>query len=138
EDQVRVHRVAKRHLSNGNAGRRRLQADRPLLLIRPKPPCPPRHACTLVSTIVGGHYPALSPHGRAVSPDAYDDYRGLAKPLERRRYPSIAHSVHVHFGDTRGLAHDDAQTIALSKPGVLRPSACPARRGLLPALDRRA
>ena len=71
EDQVRVHRVAKRHLRNRNAGRSRLQADRPLLLIRPKPPRPSRHAITIVSTIVGGHYPPLSPGGRAVRPDAY-------------------------------------------------------------------
>jgi len=55
EDQVRVHRIAKRHLSHRNARRRRLQADRPLLIIRPKSSRPPRHACTLVSTIVGGH-----------------------------------------------------------------------------------
>ena len=41
--------------SHGNARRSRLQTDRPLLLIRPKPSRPPRHARTLVSTIVGGH-----------------------------------------------------------------------------------
>jgi len=51
--------------------RRRLEADRPLLLIRPKPLRPTRHAITMVSTIDGGHYPALSARGRAVRPDAY-------------------------------------------------------------------
>jgi hypothetical protein len=60
---------AQRHLSCGNARRCRLQTDRPLLLIRPKPSRPPRHARTLVSTIVGGHYPASSTRGRAVRPD---------------------------------------------------------------------
>jgi hypothetical protein len=72
EDQVRVHGIAERHLSHRNAGRCRLQADRSLLLIRPKPPRPPRHARTLVSTLVGGHYPAPSARGRAVRSDAYE------------------------------------------------------------------
>jgi hypothetical protein len=40
---VRVHRMAKRHLSHANARRSRLEADRPLLFVRPKPPRPQRH-----------------------------------------------------------------------------------------------
>ncbi len=71
EDQIRVHRVAPRHLGNRNTRRSRLQADRPLLVIRPEPPRPTRHTITIVSTIDGGHYPHLSPRGRAVRPDAY-------------------------------------------------------------------
>jgi hypothetical protein len=71
EDQLRIHRVTKRHLIHGNARRRRLQSDRPLLLTRPKPSRPPLHARTLVSTIIGGHYPAPSARGKAVRPDAY-------------------------------------------------------------------
>ena len=70
EDQVRVHRVAPRHLSHGNARRRRLQADRPLLPVRSTPLHPTRHAVTILSTIVGGHDQPLSPRGRAVRPDA--------------------------------------------------------------------
>lgn len=54
EDKVRIDRVAKRHLSHGNTGRRRLQTDRPLLVISPEPPRPSRHTRTLVSTILGG------------------------------------------------------------------------------------
>lgn len=78
EDQVRVHRVAPRHLSHRNARRRRLETDRTLLLIRPKSLRPTRHAITIVSTIDGGHYPALCARGRAVRPDAYDQ-RGFAE-----------------------------------------------------------
>lgn len=37
EDQVRVDRVTPRDLSNRNARRSRLKADRPLLLVRPEP-----------------------------------------------------------------------------------------------------
>lgn len=61
-----------RHLRHRNARRRRLQADRPLLFIRPKPSRPTRHAITIVSTILGGHYPAPASRGRAVRPDGYD------------------------------------------------------------------
>jgi transposase len=43
EDHVRVHRVAPRNLRDGNARRRRLKADRPLFLVRPKPLRPTRH-----------------------------------------------------------------------------------------------
>src|SRR5690606_693775 len=71
EDQVRVHRVAPRHLSHGNARRRRLETDRTLLLIRPKSLRPTRHAITIVSAIYGGHDPPLSTRGSAVRPDAY-------------------------------------------------------------------
>ena len=39
----------------GAGGRIRLQADRLLLLIRPKASSPPHHTCTLVPTIAGGH-----------------------------------------------------------------------------------
>lgn len=71
EDQIRVHRVAPRHLGHRNTRRSCLEADRPLLIIRPKPLRPTRHAITIVSTIDSGHYPALSPCGRAVRPDGY-------------------------------------------------------------------
>ena len=71
EDQVGVHCIAARYMRNGNARRRRLQADRTLLLSRPKPSRPPRHAWTVVSTIDGGHYPALSCRGGAVMLDGY-------------------------------------------------------------------
>jgi hypothetical protein len=71
EDQVGIHRVAQRHLRNRHTRCRRLKADRPLLLIRPKPLRPTRHAITIVSTIDSGHYPALSARGSAVRPDGY-------------------------------------------------------------------
>ena len=71
ENQVGIDRVAPCHLRNRNTRRSRLATDRPLLLIRPKPLRPTRHACTLVSTIVGGHYPAPADRGRAVRRDAH-------------------------------------------------------------------
>lgn len=39
---------------------------------------PTRHAITIVSTVDGGHYPALSPRGRAVRPDAYAVFVGAS------------------------------------------------------------
>src|SRR5690606_32745466 len=69
----------------------------PLLLIRPEPLCPTRHAITIVSTINSGHYPALSCRGRAVRPDGYRGYplypRALARPdpLPRRWHPRAGH-----------------------------------------------
>src|SRR5690606_28939278 len=51
--------------------RHRLETDRALLLIRPQPLRPTRHAITIESTIDGGHYPALSPRGRAVTPNGH-------------------------------------------------------------------
>ena len=71
KNQVGIHRKPPRHLRYRNVRRRRLQADRPLLIVRPKPLHPTRHAITIVSTIDRGHYPALSARGRAVRPDAY-------------------------------------------------------------------
>lgn len=71
EDQVRIDRVALRHLRHRNAWRGRMKADRPLLLIRPEPLRPMRHAITTVSPIDSGRYPALSPCGRAGRPDGY-------------------------------------------------------------------
>ena len=53
--------------------RHRLETDRPLLLVRPEPLRPTRQVITVVSTINGGHYPPLSPRGRAVRPDAYNE-----------------------------------------------------------------
>jgi len=49
---VCVHRVAPRDLRDGNARRRRLKADRPLLLVRPKPLRPTRH-----QTLHSARYP---------------------------------------------------------------------------------
>lgn len=71
EDQIGIHRIALRNLSNRNTRCRRLETDRPLLFIRPKPLRPPRHAITKVPTIDHGHYPTLSTRGSAVRPDAY-------------------------------------------------------------------
>jgi hypothetical protein len=71
EDQIGIHSVAPRHLCHRNTRRSRLETDRPLLLVGPKPLRPTRHAITIVSTIDGGHYPPLSARGRAVRPDAY-------------------------------------------------------------------
>ncbi len=71
EHHVGVRRITARYLRNRNARSRRLQADRPLLFVRPKPLCPTRHARTIVSTIYSGHYLPRSPRGRAVRPDAY-------------------------------------------------------------------
>lgn len=71
QDQIGIHRVAPRHLSHGDARRRRLETDRPLLLVCPEPLRPTRHDITIVSTIVCGHYPLRSGTGRAVSPDGY-------------------------------------------------------------------
>ncbi|MFC3527444.1 hypothetical protein ACFOMH_04605, partial [Paracoccus mangrovi] len=43
-----------------------------------------RHAITIVSTIDGGHYPPLSPRGRAVRPDAYEAFDfGLGRARQR-------------------------------------------------------
>ncbi len=43
EDDVRIQRVAPRHLRHGNTGRRRLETDRPLLLHGPEPLGSTRH-----------------------------------------------------------------------------------------------
>ena len=65
EDQIGVHRVALRNLGNRNTLCRRLETDRPLLFIRPKPLRPPRRAITKVPTIDRGHYPTLSVNRRS-------------------------------------------------------------------------
>lgn len=85
EDQVRVDRVTPRDLSNRNARSRRLKADRPLLLVRPEPLRPTRHASTIVSTIQSGHYRSLPEPGRAVRPDAYRSYRSGPQTGRRLR-----------------------------------------------------
>lgn len=54
-----------RHLGGRNARRRRLKADRPLL-IRPEPLPPTHHTRTIVSD-----YRSLSKRGSAVRPDGY-------------------------------------------------------------------
>ena len=51
EDQVGIHRVTLRHPRNRRARCRRLQTDRPLLLVRPKPLRPTRYHALIVSTI---------------------------------------------------------------------------------------
>ena len=86
EDQVRVYRVAPGNLGHGNTRRSRLEADRPLLLVRPEPLRPTRHDITIVSTIDGGHYPPLSPRGRAVRTDAYPTItpKGPTRPWATR------------------------------------------------------
>ena len=70
EDRVSVHREAKHDLGLGNARRDRLRViDRfSACLSRLAPRATPR---TLVSAIIGGHYPEISARGRAVRPDAY-------------------------------------------------------------------
>ena len=83
EHHVGFRRITARYLRNRNAWSRRLQADRPLLFVRPKPLCPTRHARTIVSTIYSGHYLPRSPRGRAVRPDAY-----ASSPLYPRCWPA--------------------------------------------------
>src|SRR6056297_3019474 len=51
EDQVGVHRVTLCYTRNRHSRCRRLQTDRTLLLVRPKPLRPTRHQATIVSTI---------------------------------------------------------------------------------------
>ena len=85
EDQVRVHRITPRHLCHRNTRRSSLEADRTLLLIRPKPLRPTRHVITIVSTINGGHYPALSARGSAVTPDVCGRPLGCKRKLGHGR-----------------------------------------------------
>ena len=60
-----------RAASDRNARPCHLKTDRALLLVRPEPLCPTRHARLIVSTIHNGRYPSLLSRGRAGRPDAY-------------------------------------------------------------------
>ena len=75
EYQIGIQPIAPRNLRYRYIRPRRLKTDRPLLVIRPKPPRSTHHPSTIVSTIQSGHYLTLYRRGRAVRPDAYGQAR---------------------------------------------------------------
>lgn len=71
EDQIGIQPISPRDLRDRYIRRRRLKADRPLLVIRPKPPRSTATRNPMVLTTQSGHYLTLYRRGRAVTPDAY-------------------------------------------------------------------
>ena len=97
-------------------------------MIRPKSPRPPRHARTLVSTILGGHYPAPASRGRAVRLDGYDqppaqtdqDRRPHGAPRPRHHLPAGRGGRHRPDGARHPRRHPPPSSATVMRVTAIR------------------